>query len=137
MPLPSASQPAVSGSSAPMSAMYASEFGSTGSSSIRWFQGLLAGKIGASCGGGGGGGEGGGFPARVPPSEPASTPPSCPATPESLPPSAVSDPPPSRSGAGRRDGGVGAEASVKATPPLHAAKRMSRVALRVRMDAGP
>src|SRR5215468_9867572 len=102
MPSPSASHAAVSGSSAPMLAMYASEFGSTGSSSMRVFHGLSAGKMGASfgaVGGGGGGasGSGGGWgsPATVPASLPASAP-------ESLPPSAGSElvPPSRESGAG-------------------------------------
>ena len=125
MPSPSASQAAVSGSSAPISAMYASEEGSTGSPSMRVFQGLSGGKMEAFGGGGGGpaSGAGGGLPGpargrrRVPASGfPAVVPASGPAPPASRPAPAS---------------GRGARAwrpwrSVIETPPLHATRPMSR-----------
>src|SRR5215470_16327420 len=119
MPSPSASQAAVRGSSAPMSAMYASEFGSTGSPSMRVFQGLSVGKMGASCGPGGGGGGSGlvGGVGWVPASDPTSGT----AVPESPPPSATLDPPSRRPGGTVRPGVPGSSgslASVSVTPPL-------------------
>src|SRR5262249_26304570 len=157
---PSASQAAVSGSSAPMSAMYASELGSTGSSSIRVFQGLFHGKMVTFAGGGGGGGggggaggeaasgAGGGAPAWGPPSGAgAGSPASGRASPPSSPPS-----PPSGVSAGNkspasRASGPGCPvgpdvrtgmASKKLTPlPLHPTRAATRTSVRVRMGRGP
>src|SRR5690348_1266349 len=138
MPFPSASQAAVSGSSAPMSAMYASELGSTGSPSMRVFQGLSGGKMETFVGGGGGGdgggagvggggvGAGAGSPAMGPPSAPSGIRPGN-GSPASRPSG------PARS-IGPAAGGV--VASKSETPPLHAA-RASRRQLRVRIGRGP